>query len=140
MIYTSNDIIRFIVDKSGCSEDEVTLTADLDNDLGCTGDGFDELIVEFAKKFNVDMNSYRWYFHTNEEGHTNSIGRLFFKAPNERVNHIAVTPTVLLESANSGRWTINYPENPLPKRRYDILINQLLVLAFLLFLIYKCSR
>ena len=144
MKVTSKDIIRFIVDKTDCSEDEVTSESDLDNDLGCTGDDFHELIDEFAKTFGVDMNPYRWYFHTVDEGHSNSIGGFFFKAPSERVNHIAVTPAVLLESANSGKWTINYPEHSLPRHRYDLIINQVIVLVFALgllsFLGYKCSR
>ena len=136
MNYTSDDIIGFIVHKTGCSEHEVSLTSDLDNDLGCTGDDFHELMDEFAKTFGVDMNSYRWYFHTVEEGHLHSIGRLFFNPPSERVKHIAVTPSILLDSAISGRWIINYPEHLLPKRRFDLLINKFLFFGIILFLIF----
>ena len=140
MTTTSEDIIKFIVDRTGCSIDEVTLTSDLDNDLGCTGDDFHELIEEFEMKFKVDMNTYRWYFHTVEEGYLNNIGRFLFKTPPERVKHIAVTPIVLLESANSGKWIINYPQHSLPKYRYDILVNQFLVLALISVIAYKCAR
>ena len=83
---------HFIVHKTGCRYEEIKEESDIDQDLGCTGDDFYELIHDFSIKFHVNMDNYLWYFHTYEEGHTNSIGRLLFKAPNERVKHIAVTP------------------------------------------------
>lgn len=138
--HSIEEIKRFIVDKTGCEYDEVKADADIDHDLGCTGDDFHELINEYSDKFNVNMESYLWYFHTYDEGHSNSIGRIFFKKPYERVKHIAVTPNVLLESACAGKWTIEYPEHELPNRRYDILINQVVVVVFIIFVIYKCSR
>lgn len=41
--------------------------------------------------------------------------------------------------ARSGKWDIQYPDHKLPKRRYDIIVNQLLVAVFLSILIYKCA-
>jgi len=49
-----------------------------------------------------------------------------------------VTPGMLLEFANSGTWDIKYPAHELPKRRFDLIINMLLLGAFICFLIYKC--
>ena len=138
--HSLEEIKQFIVDKTGCNYEEVKEDADIDHDLGCTGDDFDELISEYCVRFNVKMDNYLWYFHTDEEGHFNSIGRLFFKTPYERVKHIAVTPTVLLESANERKWTLTYPEHKLPKRRYDILMNQVVIVLFIVFVIYKCAR
>ncbi len=138
--YSIDNIKSFIVDKTGCKENEVTSTCDIVNDLGCSGDDFHELIDEYATKFNVKMENYLWYFHTDEEGHSNSIGRIFFKAPYERVKQIPVTPTLLLESANAGKWLFIYPEHSLPKRRYDILINQILIVLLIVFVIYKCAK
>ena len=86
------------------------------------------------------MDNYLYYFHTDEEGHSNSIGRIFFKAPYERVKQIPVSPALLFESANEGRWLFTYPEHSLPKRRYDILINQIVVVLFIIFVIYKCAK
>lgn len=133
--YSLDDIVKFVVEKTGCSEEEVMSESDLMNDLGCSGDDFHELIDEYAKKFNVEMKSYLWYFHTNEEG--NNIGGVFFKPPYERVKHIAVTPQILLQSANEGKWLIEYPVHELPKRRNDIIINQILILLVISILIYK---
>ena len=138
MKYSLENIIDLIVEKTGCSKSEISEQSDLLNDLGCCGDDFFELIDKFAKRFNVDMTAYLWYFHNEEEGHANSIGRIFFKAPYEKVKHIPVTPQILLESANIGKWIINYPVHNLPKRRYDIMVNMFLVIAFILFIIYKC--
>ncbi len=138
MNYSFLDIKSFIEKKVGCDEDEITESIDIEEDLGCWGDDFHELIDEYSKTFHVDMTTYRWYFHTGEEG--NSLGGLVIKAPYERVNRIPITPTILLDSANAGKWLISYPEHKLPKNRYDIWINQILVLAFIVFCIYKCSK
>ncbi len=138
-IYSFDDIKSFIVASTGCEEKEVTSTCDLMNDLGCSGDDFHELIDDYGKMFNVNLDNYLWYFHTDEEGHSNSLGRIFFKAPYERVKQIPVTPTLLLDSANEGKWFLNYPEHTLPKLRKDILVNQLIVMLFIIFVIYKCS-
>ena len=136
--YSFFEIKNFIIYKCGCDDNEVTYDCDIVNDLGYWGDDLDEIIDEYSKKFNVDMSTYLWYFHAKEEGH--NIGSVFFKAPDERVKHIAVTPTLLLESANSGRWLVSYPEHKLPKKRYDIMVNQVLVLMIIVFFIYKCAK
>ena len=140
IMYSFEEIKSFIVDKTGCEENEVTSNCDLMNDLGCSGDDFHELIDDYAKKYKVNMDNYLWYFHTDEEGHSNSIGRIFFKVPYERVKQIPVSPALLLESANEGRWLLTYPGHSLPKRRYDILINQIVIVLFIIFVIYKCAK
>ena len=136
MTYFLEDIMKFIIDKTGCTKEDVNDESDLVNDLGCSGDDFHELIDEYAKKFNVDMTSYLWYFHGDEEGQ--NIGALFFKPPYKRVKHIPLTPSILLACANQGKWTVIYPEHKLPKRRYDILINVLLILVYITVILYKC--
>ena len=136
--YTFSEIKNLIIDKSGCNNEDITYDCDIVNDLGCWGDDLSELIEEYSNKFNVDMSTYLWYFHTEEEGF--NIGGLFFKAPYERVKHIAITPTLLLESANSGSWLLSYPKHKLTKRRYDIMVNLSLVLIFITFCIYKCAK
>lgn len=137
--YSSEEIKNFFVEKTGCKEKEVVDDVDIDYGIGCTGDDFHELINDYSVKFNVDMNGYLWYFHTVEEGQFN-IGGCFFKTPAERVKHIAVTPKLLLDSANAGKWLLTYPEHTLPKRRYDILVNQVIVVLFITLIIYKCSK
>ncbi len=139
--YSLPDIIRFLADKIGCTENEIKENSDLLNDLGCCGDDYDELMDEFGKKFNVQMDSHLWYFHNEDEGSVHSWDSMLFKAPYEMVDHISVTPMILLDSANQGTWTITYPEHHLPKRRYDILTNQILwVLIFVFVLLYECSH
>lgn len=137
-MYTIEEIQNFVVDKIGADIIEVTADSDIHNDLGCTGDDFAELMQAYSSTFNVQMDTYLWYFHTDEEGQ--SFGGNFFKPPNERVEHIPVTPRLLLDFANRGSWGITYPEHKLPKRRYDIIINQVLVGLFVAYLIFRCSR
>ena len=138
MAYTFQDIKSFLEENVGCDEGEIIESCDIVKDLGCYGEDFDELMSAYSKKFHVDMTSYLWYFHTKEEG--NSFGGMVFKAPNERVKRIPVTPIVLVDSANNGKWIISYPEHTLPKKRFDLTINLILVIAFFSFWIYKCSK
>jgi len=106
---------------------------DIFYDLGVTGDDFHEMIEKYEKKFNVDMTSYLWYFHADEEGQ--NTGGIFFKAPNERVNRIPLTPKMLVDFANKGKWTINYPKHNLHKRRYDIIINRVLIFGLIIYIV-----
>ena len=131
--YSEENIISFVKDLAGL--DKITSQTDIFFDLGVTGDDFHELIDEYSKKFNVDMFPYLWYFHADEEG--NSFGVSFFKPPYERVKRIPVTPKMLSDFANKGKWSIAYPEHTLPKRRYDIIINRVLVFGFLIYIAIK---
>lgn len=137
--YSFKSIQDLVVSKTGCAEEEVTPDCDIVNDLGCVGDDLDELLCEYASRFNVQMDSYLWYFHSEDEAHVGSIGRYFFKPPYERVHHIPVTPTILLQSANEGKWVMTYPEHRLPKRRYDVFISWGFFLLASIFAFYTCS-
>ena len=130
-----SEIIDFLKDKTGT--DDVSENSDIGNDLGIDGDDYDELILEFSKKYNVDVSSCLWYFHCSEEGSWNSIGGSIFRSPDKRVKYIPITPVMLSDFTKIGKWNIQYPDHKLPKRRYDILINQILVIGFILFLLFK---
>ncbi len=125
-------IIAFIKEETGA--EIVVENSDIDYDIGCTGDDFSELMEKYAKLYKVDMSSYLWYFHHYEEG--NNFGNYFFKAPNEYVKHIPVTPKLLLEFAEKGKWALTYPQHTLPKRRYDIIANQIFFLVAIILAIY----
>lgn len=125
---TRAELVSMISNKIGVDKTEVTDDIDINLGLGCTGDDFHELMEEFALTFNVDMTSYRWYFHTEEEGF-GSIGSWFFKPPNERVQHIPVNLRVLLEAASTRRWPLTYPQHEIPKRRWDLTINLVLLIV-----------
>ncbi|MEZ0540774.1 DUF1493 family protein [Fibrella arboris] len=132
------DIQRFIANKTGADISKVSADCDIERDLGCTGDDFHGLMQDYSSVFQVDMSSYLWYFHTGEEGQ--NFGAAFFKSPPSRVDHIAVTPQLLVDVANKGHWDISYPPHKMPKRRYDILVNQLLVGVFICLILYRCTR
>ena len=95
-------------------------------DLGVWGDDWHDLLGAFAQRFNVKMDGYRWYFHTRDEG-VGNIGGLFFPPPYRRVTQIPVTVGMLKDFARSGAWGVECPEHRIPARRYDVLINQILV-------------
>ncbi|MCG8579135.1 MAG: DUF1493 family protein [Bacteroidales bacterium] len=130
-----DEILKFIQDQTGLD----SLESDSDIfELGIVGDDFDDLIGRFSEKYKVQMGSYLWYFHTDEEGQ--NIGGLFFKPPNKRVERIPITPRVLLDIANHGSWNIFYPKHRLPKYRIDTLINWIFATGVIFFFIYTLVR
>ena len=137
-MYSQEKIDNLIKEMAGVRD--VKPGDDLMNDLGVTGDDFHELIAAYAKRFKVDMTTYLWYFHAEEEGALTSIGRSFFKPPYQRVKHISVTPALLLESANKGRWEIQYPPHKLPRRRWDIIIDQVFFVVVMALVLYACLK
>lgn len=129
-------IIKFVECETGL--DNVKVDTDIFHE-GVVGDDFHDLIEKYTEKYSVEMTDYLWYFHCDEEGA--SIGGFFIDPPNRRVDRIPITPLILLEFANSGKWKINYPEHKLPEKRYDIMINQFLVFGAIVFLgIYLVYR
>lgn len=135
MKVTEEEIIDFIEKEFWKSN--LNSNSDIFSEVGIDGDDCDELLSKYSEKYSVDMSNFIWYFHYQEEGSINSIGKLFFKSPNQIVKEIPISPKMLTEFANSGKWEINYPEHKLPKYRYDIIINQTIFLLFLAFVIYR---
>ena len=107
---------------------EIKPDTDIYNDLRCVGDDFFELLEMYSKHFSVDMSAFLWYFHSDGEGPP-GIGQEFFKPPYDRVERIPVTPAMLTEFANSGKWSIEYPPHQIPKIRWDIRIDLILVVC-----------
>jgi hypothetical protein len=114
------DVYALLQKSCGVRSSELAPHADLERDLQITGDDFFELMQLFSMEFAVNLQEYRWYFHHSEEL-TFNPGALLFKPTYRQVQHIPITPTVLLEAAQSGRWIMSYPEHTLAKQRYDIL-------------------
>ena len=104
--------------------------ADVFERLGIDGDDGTEFIEAFAARFDVDVSSYRWYFHNGEEGW--SLGGLFFRSPDRRVERLPITPTILMESIRTKRWELTYPAHHMPAARRDIQINRALTLLVLI--------
>jgi hypothetical protein len=123
-MFTVDEIIDFLTDLAGT--DKINSDSDIFNDVGMVGDDFHEMIEKYSKKYSVDMSGYLWYFHTDEEG-SSSIGGAFFPPPYERVKRISVTPLMLTNFANQRKWDIQYPEHTLPKKRYDLCVNTIIV-------------
>ena len=127
---TTNEIIDFIKEDTGL--DNITSDTDIFKN-GSVGDDFHELIEKFAKTYSVEMTNYLWYFHSDEEGL--NTGGLFFDPPYKRVERIPVTPSLLTEFANKGKWDIEYPKHEIPRRRYDLIINKILLVLVIVCLI-----
>lgn len=120
----SNFLERFEPPTRVMSDDE-----DLFDALGIEGDDAVEFMDAFVTRFDIDATTYRWYFHHADEGW--NLGGLFFRPIYRRVERIPITVAVLTEAVRTRRWPILYPDHVLPRRRWDILINQIVIAASL---------
>lgn len=94
---TEVEIIQFLNEET--YEEVISSETDIFNECGISGDDSHELIEKYQMKYSVDMSTYLWYFHCDEEG-LRSIGGMFFKTPYKRVIRIKVTPKMLTDFAN----------------------------------------
>jgi len=129
-----DEIIDFIKEESG--NDKVYPETDIFDDLEMVGDDFHEMIENYSKRFDVKMDNYLWYFHSNDEGIGN-IGAIFFTPPFKKVERIPISPNLLLNCANSRQWNVKYPEHNGQVGRSDLAVNRILAIVFICgFLIY----
>lgn len=140
---TLEEIRHFIADRVGVGTSEIADHADIEHDLGCTGDDFFELLDAYQKMYAVDMSGFLWYFHTYDEG---SVSFSLFprRTPTDEVERIPVTLVKLTAFANLGRWSIEYPEHKL-KGRYGWTMSEkvffyLFVLALAFFAVRSCTN
>lgn len=122
-----DEIYTFLVDEQGVSRSKLFPDSNLERDLGIEGDDFSDLMEAFAQEYSVDMSSYLWYFHHEEEGW--NFGSLFFKPPNKQVETIEITPKILLQAAISRVWPVCYPEHKLKKGRPDIICDVVFLIS-----------
>jgi acyl carrier protein len=121
------DIYLFIEQALGIDANILKPDSDLFEDFGVFGDDLFELIDEFSEKYDVNIDNFLWYFHSPEEA--SSLFGIIFSPPNKRVSRIAITPDILVQYDNQKCWRLEYPAHEIPKRRWDILLSQLLFLA-----------
>ncbi len=132
------DIIEFIEKeywKSNLQSD-----SDIFKTLEIIGDDCNEIMMKYHETYNVNMDTFLWYFHYKDEASINSIGSLIYKTPDKLVKRIPLTPKMLTEFANTKIWNIEYPEHKLPKYRYDLITTNVILVFFISILIYKCTK
>ena len=134
-----NEIKQLISTQLGCDLALVTDDADIVYDLDCVDFALDEFIAAYRSKFGVNMEDYRWYFHTNVvSGDTSALGKMLFKTAPNAVKHIPITAKILWESASVGKWVIWYPEHTVPRRRFDAYIQASIIFIFIVLMLYTC--
>lgn len=134
---TETDVKRFI--SEFWNDDLKKLKPDdIFGSLGIDGDDVGEFMQAFHKTYRVNLDDYLWYFHGGEEGH--NLGGIFFLPPYDRVERIPVSLALLVKSANAGKWLLDYPEHSLPKRRHDIIFNQVLLVVAMVGLVFWVMR
>ncbi|MDR6782687.1 hypothetical protein ABIE26_000826 [Pedobacter africanus] len=133
MKYTLEDIINFLKDQS--LEDEISPETNVCDEIGMRGDDFHEMMTAYAEKFSVDMTGYLWYFHSEEEGSWTSIS--LFPRANEQVKRIPLTPTMLTDFANSGKWNVVYPEHKITLTEYNSYFTLFILIVLIGLIIYQ---
>ncbi|SHK19247.1 Protein of unknown function [Reichenbachiella agariperforans] len=118
-----DEITNFLEDYTEI--EQLSPDSDLFKEHGIVGDDFHEMIENFARNYNIDMSTYLWYFHADEEGQ--NLGSFFFKPPYARVDRIPVTPKLLADAVETKKWNVKYPEHKLPKYRIDIIISYVII-------------
>lgn len=91
------------------------------------GNDFTELIENYAKEFQVNLDGYLWYFHRSDEGM--NIFNFLFKPPNEKVERIPVSPAILLNHAQKQPWDMTYPKQDKSINRRDLVYSNVLLIT-----------
>ena len=127
---TLDDIYQFIQAEIPKAEgDRLGATTDIFGTFDIQADDCATFMEKFAQKFKVDLDGYLWYFHHGEAGL--NLGGFLIKPPYERVERIPITPEILLKAATKRRWKLTYPDHTLPKKRWDMVVNK--IILFLVF-------
>ena len=98
----SNDVVKFIADFIGVKANKISSESRIYEDLKVDGDDAIELIFEFAKHFEVDMEGFEPKKYFAPEG-IDLIGALLglFKK-NKKLEPLKVSH--LVDAANKKRW------------------------------------
>ena len=97
----SDDIIKFISDFSGVKCQKITINTTLLGDLGIDGEDAENLMLEYSKKFSVDLSEFVFNRYFNNE-FPNSIFDILKKS-----NLEPIFVDDLITSAEFGRWVKN---------------------------------
>ena len=54
----NQELKKFIINQAGVDEEEVTMQAQIEDDLGVTGDDAVDFIIKYGKTFNVDVSRF----------------------------------------------------------------------------------
>lgn len=101
---------------------------DLFERFAVVGADVGDFMERVTKRFAINADSYRWYFHHRNEG--TNFGALLFKPIHKRVAHKPITADHLVEAIATNQWPILYPPtHEVPPARSEIRVNQLLFSA-----------
>ena len=100
---------EFVRKQLGFKRKEIPDSFDVVDDASIYGDDVWELVEDFSKEFRVQVTDFRWYHHTGPEG-CNPLW-ILFPPWWARKTHVPIRIIDLIESARSGMWTVQYPEN-----------------------------
>lgn len=111
---TDTAVRLMIADMHGCAPGNRDTTTALQDDLQLYGDDIHDLVDELAKRFGVDISSYRWYHHTGPEGF-NPLS-VIFRPWWHDASRIPIRVTDLVRSAQNGAWDFDYPDEKIVPR------------------------
>ncbi len=106
----SDEVLAFVSAAAGVSDSKISLETTLLGDLGIDGDDGVELMAEYARLFNVNLENYRHELHFGPEGFSplffvSWIGFMFRKGTAEqRAGLEPISISDLVRSASQGTW------------------------------------
>ena len=98
-----DEVRELVMQYTGISLDKVCEDSDLSDDIGLEGDGALEFIEAYAKKFSVDMVSFRfedYFYNESQVTFPQSILLLFCKDTSKR----KITVGDLVDYAERRKW------------------------------------
>lgn len=94
------------------------------------GDNANEFLEEYAERFNVDLESFLWYFHYNAD-EPPMYRRVKPVDQNGRAFHLRpITLEQLVQAAEAGRWLETYPEHTVRKSKILMIVLLTLLIGF----------
>ena len=99
------EVIDFVAAQRGVKPEKIGLPTRLSQDLGVGGDDGDDLIIDFGRRFNVDLTGFDSLPYFGEEAAFNPLVYLYFLLfDRKKLQLTPLTIRDLVEAAERGRW------------------------------------
>ncbi|WP_082858777.1 DUF1493 family protein [Planctomyces sp. SH-PL62] len=103
------EVVRaFVGEQMPWINSAVKINCDLISESKIYGDDVCEFIVDFSRRFNVDISEFRWERHTSPEGCT-LLWMIFTSWRPQK--HVPIRLLDLIDSARAGKWRVGETES-----------------------------
>lgn len=132
------DIVGFARKHSGASL-HCGLHGDLLAAMGAEGDDASEFLEAFADSYSVDMADFLWFFHYNADEPPSFQRARPVDRDGRSLARIPITPSLLADAANQGRWPLEYPVHRMQVSRWPMRLMSIFLATLVLSIILLAS-